>query len=153
MKTLICYFSATGETKKAAEKLSALLLGDLYEIAAVPAYSEPDLNWRDPQSRSSVLMADEFARPAIRKDYPRLADYDRLLIGFPIWWGVEPREVDTFLDEVKPSLPLYVFATSGGSPIKGAMSHLKTLYPSLDIKGGKLLNFGVNEKTLEGWIA
>ncbi len=119
MKTLICYFTASGETKKAAEKLSALLLGDLYEIAAVPAYSEADLNWRDPQSRSSVLMADEFARPAIRKDYPHLDDYDRLLIGFPIWWGVEPREVDTFLDEVKPSLPLYVFATSGGSPIKG----------------------------------
>lgn len=153
MKTLICYFSASGETKKATEKLSALLLGDLYEIAAVPAYSEADLNWRDPQSRSSVMMADEFARPAIRKDYPRLADHDRLLIGFPIWWGVEPREVDTFLDEVRPSLPLYVFATSGGSPIKGAMSHLKTLYPSLYIKGGKLLNFGVNEKTLEGWIA
>ena len=97
-------------------------------------------------------MNDESARPAIKEDYPDLSGYDRLLIGFPIWWGVEPREVDTFLDAVKPACPIYVYATSGGSPIETAVKHLKATYPSLDIREGRLLNFGVNEATLKGWI-
>ena len=152
MKTLIAYFSASGEAKKTAEALAPILRGDLYEIAPVPAYTAADLNWRDRHSRSTLLMNDESARPAIKEDYPDLSGYDRLLIGFPIWWGVEPREVDTFLDAVKPACPIYVYATSGGSPIETAVKHLKATYPSLDIREGRLLNFGVNEATLKGWI-
>lgn len=89
-------------------------------------------------------MQDEHSRPEISP--LDITGYDRLFIGFPIWWGVEPRVVDTFLDSCQlKGKEVYLFATSGGSPIDTAASHIRSLYPSINIIGSKLLNFGVEE--------
>ena len=144
MKNAIVIFSAEGNTRHASEELSKIIGCPVFEIKPTIPYSAQDLNWRDRHSRSSVEMQDEGSRPGISPI--DITGYDRLFIGFPIWWGVEPRVVDTFLD----SCPLqgkevYVFATSGGSPIDAAVAHIRALYPDMKIIGSNLLNFGVEE--------
>ena len=140
MKKLIAYFSASGVTKSAAEQLAAITGVDLYEIRPEMQYSREDLDWRNKQSRSSLEMTDPFSRPALEKSVPDVSSYDMVYIGFPIWWGVAPRPVNTFIESTRlEDKPVYIFATSGGSGIDYALNDMKKNYPSLDIRGGKLL--------------
>ena len=140
MKKLIAYFSASGVTKHAAEQLAAVTGADLYEIRPEMPYSREDLDWRNKQSRSSLEMTDPSSRPALEKSVPDVSSYDMVYIGFPIWWGVAPRPVNTFIESARlEDKPVYIFATSGGSGIDYALKDMKKNYPSLDIRGGKLL--------------
>ena len=115
-KILIAYFSASGVTGRAAKEIAEAVGADLYEIRPEQPYTAADLDWRNKQSRSSLEMTDPDSRPAMAGPMPDLGEYDTVFVGFPIWWGVEPRVVDTFLDrngfEGKTMIP---FATSGGS--------------------------------------
>ncbi len=144
MKNAIVIFSAEGNTRRVSEELSKILGCPILEIKPTIPYSHEDLDWRDRHSRSSVEMQDEHSRPEISP--LDITDYDRLFLGFPIWWGVEPRVVDTFLDSCQlKGKEVYLFATSGGSSIDTAASHIRSLYPGINIIGSKLLNFGVEE--------
>ena len=140
---LVAYFSASGVTAKAAEAIAKAVGGELYEIAPQARYTSADLNWKDKHSRSSAEMQDEQSRPALAAPVKDLSEYDTVFVGFPIWWGVEPRAVDTFLDggnfAGKRMIP---FATSGGSGIAHAEGHLRQLYPGLDWSAGRLVNRG-----------
>ena len=141
-KTLVAYFSASGTTKRVAEAIAREMGADAFEITPQECYTAADLNWNDSNSRSSREMNDPACRPALAGELPEAAAYDTVLVGFPIWWYVEPRCVDTFLDAVAPQLghaSVTPFATSGGSGIDRASQHLKELYPALDWKRGKLL--------------
>ena len=84
-KTLIVYFSATGNTKAAAQKLAQEFNADLYEITPEMPYTAADLNWRDKTSRSTQEMKDKSSRPAIKGKCENIADYDTVWIGFPVW--------------------------------------------------------------------
>ena len=150
-KTLVAYFSATGTTKAAAQQLAEATGGDLYEIQPEVPYTEADLDWRDKQSRSSVEMADSTSRPAVKGKVDNLADYDRVFIGFPIWWYTAPTIVNTFIEanDLKGKT-LIPFATSGGSDISKSVGDLKKAYPDLNWKDGKLLN-GVSKAEMETW--
>lgn len=140
MKKLIAYFSVSGVTKRAAEQLASLTGADLYEIRPEKPYSREDLDWRNKQSRSSLEMKDPSSRPALAKSVPDVSSYDMVYIGFPVWWGVAPRPVNTFIESAHlEGRPVYIFATSGGSGIDYALNDMKKNYPSLDIRGGKLL--------------
>lgn len=140
MKKLIAYFSVSGVTKRAAEQLASLTGADLYEIRPEKPYSREDLDWRNKQSRSSLEMMDPSSRPALAKSVPDVSSYDMVYIGFPVWWGVAPRPVNTFIESAHlEGRPVYIFATSGGSGIDYALNDMKKNYPSLDIRGGKLL--------------
>lgn len=140
MKKLIAYFSVSGVTKHAAEQLASLTGADLYEIRPEKPYSREDLDWRNKQSRSSLEMMDPSSRPALAKSVPDVSSYDMVYIGFPVWWGVAPRPVNTFIESAHlEGRPVYIFATSGGSGIDYALNDMKKNYPSLDIRGGKLL--------------
>ena len=140
MKKLIAYFSVSGVTKRAAEQLACLTGADLYEIRPEKPYSREDLDWRNKQSRSSLEMMDPSSRPALAKSVPDVSSYDMVYIGFPVWWGVAPRPVNTFIESAHlEGRPVYIFATSGGSGIDYALNDMKKNYPSLDIRGGKLL--------------
>ena len=75
-KTLIVYFSATGTTKAAAQKLATEFNADLYEITPEVPYTDADLNWRDKNSRSTLEMKDKSSRPAIQGKCENIADYD-----------------------------------------------------------------------------
>ena len=115
-KTLVAYFSASGVTKAAAEKLSAELSADIYEIEPEVPYTKADLDWMDKNSRSSVEMNDKSSRPAIKDTDANVADYDVVYLGFPIWWYIAPTIVNTFLEKYDFSgKKIVLFATSGGS--------------------------------------
>ena len=141
MKKLIAYFSASGITGRAARKLADAIKADIYQIRPERPYSAADLDWTDRKSRSSAEMKDESARPAIAGDLPDLSAYDTLYIGFPIWWGVAPRIINTFMEGCDLSgRKIVIFATSGGSSLPYAVDDLRRKYPDLDIAEGKLLN-------------
>ncbi|MBR4164749.1 MAG: flavodoxin, partial [Lachnospiraceae bacterium] len=95
---LVAFFSATGTTKGVAEKIAAITGGDLYEIVPAEPYSSADLNWNDRGSRSTREQNDKSARPAIGSAALDLAGYETVYLGFPIWWGEEPRIMDTFVE-------------------------------------------------------
>ena len=119
-KKLVAYFSASGTTKKAAERLAKATGADLFEIKPKVPYSSADLNWMDKKSRSSVEMSDPSSRPEIAEKIPHLADYDMVFLGFPIWWYVAPRIINTFVESYDfTGKTLVPFATSGGSGMGG----------------------------------
>ena len=97
-KTLIAYFSASGTTAKVAKDLAAATDADLFEIAPEQPYTRADLNWQDKKSRTTIEMNDEACRPAIAGTVANMDAYDVVFVGFPVWWYVEPRIIDTFLD-------------------------------------------------------
>lgn len=115
-KTLVAYFSATGETGRLAGTLARVAQADLYQIRPVQPYTAADLNWHDPASRSSVEMKDPACRPTIVDDMPDLSRYEAVFVGFPIWWYQAPRIIETFLESADFSGKTVIpFATSGGS--------------------------------------
>ena len=115
-KKLVAYFSASGTTKEAAERLAKAAGADLFEIKPTIPYTSADLNWMDKESRSSVEMNDPDSRPEIAETMPNMADYDTVFIGFPIWWYVAPHIIHTFVESYDFSgKTLVPFATSGGS--------------------------------------
>ena len=151
-RILIAYFSATGTTEQVAGKLAKVTGGELFEITPSKAYTDADLDWNDKKSRSSVEMNDAKSRPQIKNKKENIADYDIIFIGYPIWWDLAPRVVNTFIEshdlKGKTVIP---FATSGGSTITGSVTALKKLYPDLKWKPGRLLN-RADENTIRAWF-
>ena len=141
MKTLIVYFSATGNTKAAAQKLAKEFNADLYEITPEVPYTAADLDWRDKTSRSTIEMQDKTSRPAITGRCENIADYDTVWIGFPVWWYTAPTIVNTFIEAHDLSgKTLNVFATSGGSDVKDSYNDLKKAYPQYKWGESRLMN-------------
>ena len=152
-KKLVAYFSASGTTKEAAERLAKAAGADLFEIKPTIPYTSADLNWMDKESRSSVEMNDPASRPEIAETIPNMADYDTVFIGFPIWWYVAPHIIHTFLESCDFSgKTLVPFATSGGSGMGKTVDELRKLCPNADWKAGKLVN-GASDQALAAWAA
>ena len=142
-KILVAYFSASGVTARAAREIAEAVGGDLFEIRPAEPYTAADLDWMNKRSRSSVEMNDPAARPALAERPEGLERYDTVFLGFPIWWYVEPRIVNTFLESGDfAGKTLIPFATSGGSGIAGAEKDLRARYPGLTWSAGKLVNGG-----------
>ena len=137
-KILVAYFSPTGTTKRAAQDIAKALEADLYEIRPETPYTSGDLNWMDKNSRSTVEMNDPASRPAMAGDVPDVSGYDTVFLGFPIWWYVEPKIVDTFLESCDLSGKRVIpFATSGGSGIDRAEQSLARLCPGVRWEKGR----------------
>ena len=137
-KILVAYFSPTGTTKRAAQDIAKALEADLYEISPETPYTSGDLNWMDKHSRSTVEMNDPASRPAMAGDVPDVSGYDTVFLGFPIWWYVEPKIVDTFLESCDLSGKRVIpFATSGGSGIDRAEQSLARLCPGARWEKGR----------------
>ncbi len=142
-KTLVAYFSASGTTARAAREIADAVGADLYEIRPAEPYSSADLNWMDKKSRSTVEMNDPACRPAIAEPVRDMDQYDTVFVGFPIWWYVEPRIIDTFLERYDLSGKTVIpFATSGGSGIGKAEKSLQDHCPKAAWKKGGLVNSG-----------
>ena len=140
-KTLVVYFSATGTTKAAAQRLAKEHNADLFEIVPEQPYTSADLNWRDKSSRSTLEMKDKNSRPAIKGKCENIADYDTVWIGFPVWWYTAPTIVNTFIEAHDFSgKVLNVFATSGGSGVEGSANDLKKAYPQYKWGESRLMN-------------
>lgn len=151
-KTLVAYFSASGTTAKVAEDLAAATGADLFEIVPEQSYTRADLNWNNSSSRSSVEMNDEACRPAIAGVVGDMGVYDTVFVGFPVWWYVEPRIIDTFLEAYdfagKTVVP---FATSGGSGLGRAPQRMQALAPGATVLAGGLLNGRPARAELAKW--
>lgn len=104
-KVLVAYFSASGVTKVAAEKLAKIAEADLFEIKPEVPYTKEDLDWMDEKSRSSLEMSDELFRPAIAEKLENMDEYDTIYLGFPIWWYVAPTIINTFLESYDIVIP------------------------------------------------
>ncbi len=150
--TLVVYFSATGTTKKAAEKIAAFTGGNVYGIRPVERYTSHDLDWTDRNSRSTVEMNDEKSRPEIVSDVVDMSSCDTVYLGYPIWWNLAPRVVNTFIEshdlKGKTAIP---FATSGGSGIENSVKDLRRLYPDINWGEGRLLN-GMSDSEIKKWL-
>lgn len=152
-KTLVAYFSATGNTKSVAEKLAKAIDADLFEIVPEQIYTVDDLNWRNDKSRSSVEMSDKNSRPKIVTKIENFAQYKFVFVGFPIWWGREPAIVNTFIDSYNfDGKTIIPFATSGSTPnTDEAAANIQALVPSAKVLTGKRFSIDVSESELKIW--
>ncbi len=152
-KTLVVVFSATGTTKAVAERIVKLTGADFYEIKAAQEYSSADLNWNDSDSRTTKEQNDKSARPAIGSSDISLEGYDTVFIGYPIWWGEEPRILDTFVEKYDfTGITCVPFCTSGGSGVGRSDKNLENNSGSGNWVNGKLLNRVSNDE-LSAWIS
>lgn len=116
-KKLVAYFSCSGVTARVARNLAQEAKAELYEIKPVQPYTAEDLNWMDNSSRSSREMNDQNSRPAVIGNID-MEEYDTVFVGFPIWWGIAPRIIQTFLESYDFSGKTVIpFCTSGGSGV------------------------------------
>ena len=151
-KTLVAYFSASGTTRKIAEKLANATGSDIYEIKPAVPYTKADLNWQDKHSRSSVEMNDPASRPEIAEGDAHIAGYEKIFLGFPIWWYTAPSIICSFLEKYDfGGKTIVLFATSGGSGLGKTASDLASSCPGAKIAGGKLLNGNPSEAELKKW--
>ena len=140
-KTLVAYFSATNTTARAATALANAANADLFEIEPAEPYTSADLNWNDRTSRSTREMNDEHCRPSVATRVNNMDAYSTVYVGFPVWWYVEPRIIDTFLESYDFSGKTIIpFATSGGSGLGKTTQRMAELCPRATIKTGGLLN-------------
>ena len=117
-KILVAVFSASGVTKKVGREIARIAGADFYEIVPKQIYTPADLDWMNKKSRSSVEMNDPSARPEIAGSAINMASYDTVIVGFPIWWGIAPRIIETFLESYDFSgKKIIPFCTSGGSGV------------------------------------
>jgi flavodoxin len=153
-KTLVAYFSCTGNTKKLAKTLSEAVGGDLYEIMPQKPYTDADLDWTNDKSRSTVEMKNKASRPAISGKLSNMNDYDVVFVGFPIWWYVAPTIINTFLESYDFSGKTVIpFCTSGGSGIGDTEKYLKPSCSDKTIwKQGKRFPADASKDELKTWI-
>ena len=139
-KVLVSFYSASGVTRKKASDLAKEVNGDLYEIIPKQIYTDEDLNWRNSSSRSSIEIKDENCRPEIEDINIDVDAYDTIYVGYPIWWGIAPNVVKTFLDKIDLSnKKVITFCTSGGSGLEPSTEDLKKTYPNANIENGRRL--------------
>lgn len=136
-KTVVCYFSATGTTQRLAKTAASALGADLHEIVPAQKYSSADLNWRDNNSRCVKENNDEKSRPAIANSID-LSGYDNVIIAYPIWWGLAPKIVYTFVEQNDLNgKNLVTLCTSGGSGLGRSGSDLAKHAKGAVLKGGR----------------
>ena len=141
--TLVVYFSATGTTKGVAEKIAAITGADTYEIKAAQKYTDADLNWNDSNSRSTKEQNDSSVRPKIGSE----------AIGYPIWWGEEPRIMDTFVESHSfDGITMIPFCTSSSSGIGRSGQNLADNAGTGTWLDGKRFGAGASEDEIRSWI-
>lgn len=152
-KTLVAVFSASGVTKRVGEEIARIAGADFFEIVPKEIYTDDDLNWMNKQSRSSVEMNDPSARPEIADTVSDMASYDKVIIGFPIWWGVAPRIIETFLESYDFSGKTVIpFCTSGGSGVGRSDEELhKNVKSNVEWKKGTQIN-RPDEAVIKKWL-
>ena len=152
-KVLVAVFSASGTTRAVGEEIARTAGADFYEIVPKEIYTSADLNWMNKKSRSSVEMSDPSARPEISGAVADMASYDTVIVGFPIWWGVAPRIIDTFLESYDFSgKKIIPFCTSGGSGVgKSDIALHKDVSGEVRWAKGKQIN-RPNEAEIRRWL-
>lgn len=153
-KTLVVYYSAQNHTKAVAEQIAKNLDADIFEIEPEEKYSEADLDWTDGDSRVSREHDDESLRNIkLKKDtVDNWSDYDTVLIGYPIWWGIAAWPVDTFVKandfEGKTVIP---FCTSSSSGLGQSGKLLEEEANGGNWEKGQRFNENPSNSAIENW--
>ena len=152
-KILVAVFSASGVTKNVGEEIARIAGADFFEIVPKEIYTDDDLNWMNKQSRSSVEMNDPSARPEIAGTVSDMDSYNKVIVGFPIWWGVAPRIIETFLESYDFSGKTVIpFCTSGGSGVGRSDEELhKNVKGNVEWKKGTQIN-RPDETVIKKWL-
>ena len=136
-KKLITYFSASGTTKTSAEKIAKLLNGDLYEIKPAVKYETKDLNWNDPNSRTTIECKNRNCRPEMADKNANIANYDTILIGFPVWWYLAPNIILTFLESYDfTGKKVVIWGTSQSSHMGETMVEIRKIAKGANVVEG-----------------
>ena len=147
-KALIIYFSMTGHTEQVAHQMAESLGADLYHIQAEHPYTRKDLDWTIPDSRANLEQKNSTSRPLYQGNLPDIADYDTVIFGHPIWWGIPPRILYTVIEDLElTGKKVASFATSGGSSYGEAQLEMDWL---LDRSlRGRILS---NKASISSWL-
>lgn len=152
-KVLVSYFSASGVTKRVAEKIAKAINGDLFEIEPTQKYTSEDLDWTNKQSRSSIEMEDKTFRPQILNKVLNITEYNTVVLGFPVWWYTAPRIINTFIEENNlEGKDIYIFVTSGSSGSEGSFRDLKNTYKNLNFISNKRFSGRETDEDYINWI-
>ncbi len=152
-KSLVAYFSATGTTKAAAMRVAALTDSDVFEISPVVLYETPDLDWTDAKSRTTLEMKDPACRPEINPIPESMNEYERIYLGFPIWWYTAPRIAESFLDKLDLGGKVIIpFATSGGSPLGTTVDDLRNSCGGT-VLSGLMIKKSTGDDEIRSWAA
>jgi len=152
-KTLVVYFSATGTTKGVAERLASVTGADLYEIVPAEPYTAEDLNYNDKTTRATREQNDKSVRPQIAGEPLLLDGYATIYVGYPIWWGEEPRILDTFVESHDFSGAAVIpFCTSSSSGIGRSGKNLAENAGSGNWLDGKRFGAGASDAEVQRWI-
>lgn len=151
-KVLVSYFSASGNTQRVAEKVASAVNGDLFEIEPKEKYTKKDLDWTNKQSRSSLEMKGNI-KPDIVSKVSNLEQYDKVILAFPIWWYKEPTIIDKFLEENDMTgKEVYVFVTSGSTPVDSTYNSLLNRFPRLNFISGRRFTGNESVDEYKSWI-
>lgn len=152
-KKIVCYFSASGITKMAAEKIASLTESTLFEIEPVEKYTSEDLNWQNDESRSSIEMKNKESRPKVKNKIVDLDKYGTIILGFPVWWYTAPTIINTFIEENDlTNKNIYIFVTSGSSDYLGSLNDLKNTYSNLDFIKGIRITSSTSDEDIITWL-
>ena len=153
MKVLVSYFSASGVTKEVANKINNIIHGDLFEIEPSIKYTKEDLDWMDKNSRSSLEMSDLNSRPSIKNKIENINLYDKVIIGFPVWWYTAPTIINTFIEENNlMGKEVCIFVTSGGSGVSKSLDDLKKKYPNINFVSGRRFSTNITKEEIIDWL-
>ncbi len=149
----VVYFSATGTTAEIAELIADETDADIYEIIPKITYSSDDLNYNDDNCRANKEQNDDSARPEIESDLSAVEEYEIVYLGYPIWWGEEPRIIDTFLEGYDFSDKTIIpFCTSASSGITASEKNIANLVPIGTQLEGKRFSASSSETEVHNWI-
>ena len=155
-KTLVVYFSASGNTERVAKDIADAAGADLFEIVPSEVYTSDDLNWSNPDSRVSREHDDESLRdvPLTTTAVENWDSYDTVFIGYPIWWGIAAWPVDGFVKANdftgKTVIP---FATSASSGMGQSGTLLADLAGTGDWQEGQRFTSGVSSADVQTWVS
>lgn len=150
--TLVVYFSRTGNTENIANYLIELTDADSYVIEAAVPYTDADIKYQDDNCRANQEQNDKNVRPEIANPIASIESYETIFLGFPIWWGQEPRIIDTFLESYDFSEKTVIpFCTSGSSGIMTAEKNIAELVPIGNQLSGKRFPASASKDDVKEW--
>lgn len=154
-KTLVVYYSASGNTENVSNVIAKTLGADLFELEPVEPYSNDDLNWTNDDSRVTREHENEDERDVelVSATVDNWSEYDTVFIGYPIWWGIAAWPVDEFIETNdftgKTVIP---FATSASSGMGQSGELLAEMAGTGDWQEGQRFRSGASENDIVAWV-